>query len=82
MPYRYGSKRVAGFWIDEELLRRAAEVAMQLGYDSFSSFVNDLIREAIAAAEVTEALGIKREGKRKLVLQHIFAKVKTLIKRK
>lgn len=78
MPYRYDSKRTVTVWMDESLLYEASELAMQLGFKSFSEFVNELLREALAAAELSRELGLKqRESRRKFVLSYIFSKIKS-----
>lgn len=58
----------------------AAVVAEELGYDSFSQFVNDLIREAVAAVELSRTLDLRdKASRRKFTLEYVFSKVKSML---
>ena len=78
MPYRYGGKRVTSIWIDEELLYRAAKVAEELGYKSFSGFVSDVLEDLVATYEIVKHMKVSRQARRKLVKSSLLAKLRSL----
>ncbi len=75
MPSYWKGKTSLSVWVSEDVKYRLAVIAEELGYSSLSDFVEDVFMEVLAAADLSKSLGIRGEGRRKLVLEAVFAKI-------
>ncbi len=80
MPSYWKGKTSLSVWISEDLKYQLAVIADELGYATLSSFIEDILKEAIAAAEVTKALKYPPHARRKLILESVFQKIVTKLR--
>lgn len=72
-----GEKVVQSFSVSEEVLHRAKAVAKELGYRSFSQFVEDLLREVITGYETMKKLEeLDRKARARKIISLSFLKGK------
>ena len=71
VPFTYKGKRVLSVWVSDDLYEALVDIADSLGYSSLSAFVNDVLREVVAAASLTKNTG-NSELRRKLTLHSLF----------
>jgi len=74
------NKRSFGFWSDEDLVSEAAFLAYDLGYNSLSEFINELLRIALEAKAVAEDMGVKKKLWRRFISSVVFTRIKTKVK--